>query len=686
MTFSTYEWTMLSANYLNLKDQQMYKNNEGKSGSSSITKNMSATSKRLFELRKSVDSLQKEVQSRVFQWSTKPDASPHRYYSSRDASLEISEILFSNASPKDRLDYVESKINEIQQEMEQIRVSLVVEPNESDDSLFGEDISDKDDNMKELQQRCIFLQNCQQVVTVLEQINRNRGQHSTSFEAVSLLAEQAKDLQTAKTLIQKCVQEDTNDDNAPNNHYNNNILVLKELKSRVSDLHSSIKQDAVDIIQKTIVMKQNNELQILKKSNMRETATTTDAASKLRDAWDCLLVLSSQDEERQKTDIDVVLWEVASSLMNLILNPLVEKASNKLVDVEQGTENNEKIMFIRWKTTQEGNIHDFILQWNSLLFAIQSIFTFFYHHALDEKPMLATNIGKLLLSDPSTTTTNIIATITAHQSLLQLSLLLRQFFWDHCIPIKDGAKMISTTDYSLLLQSTASLQDTLQKCHFLDQKEEWFLAAFVKDYPTRYCEKKRNNVLSQARFIMTHMDYHSTIQTGEDSLQNENESLTEEQKELNRYMSVFTFPKCSISIVANELLKLIRETMKEATAEDTIAACSQQLYRAARECLDIFRAVIPSINRQDLQTLPRLAAIFHNDCIYLAHACTTLGLEFPVKGTAICTFVDMVPVFRELGNGAMMDMLKRQRHELIMIISPERIIDGLEKSLRMNEV
>jgi hypothetical protein len=127
------------------------------------------------------------------------------------------------------------------------------------------------------------------------------------------------------------------------------------------------------------------------------------------------------------------------------------------------------------------------------------------------------------------------------------------------------------------------------------------------------------------------------------------------------------------------------------TSDSNIASCcSQQLFLAARECFDIFRAVIPSLYRKDLYTFPRSAAIFHNDCTYFAHACTTLGLEFADQMTAttpICTFVDMVPVFRELGNNIMMEMIKRQRHETLEILASHQITNGLlEKSLRMNEV
>ena len=59
-------------------------------------------------------------------------------------------------------------------------------------------------------------------------------------------------------------------------------------------------------------------------------------------------------------------------------------------------------------------------------------------------------------------------------------------------------------------------------------------------------------------------------------------------------------------------------------------------------------------SRENLLKFPHLAAIQHNNCMYLAHHLLTLGHHFRAhlpephsEGTA--TFVDMVPGFKKLG-------------------------------------
>ena len=91
-------------------------------------------------------------------------------------------------------------------------------------------------------------------------------------------------------------------------------------------------------------------------------------------------------------------------------------------------------------------------------------------------------------------------------------------------------------------------------------------------------------------------------------------------------------------------------TVTDVTAEQLAIHLSQEssayLYRASRECLDLYRAIIPSIYQKELYSLPRMAAICHNDCIYLAHKCTTLGIIYQDRLLKeelkqLCSFLDI---------------------------------------------
>lgn len=105
------------------------------------------------------------------------------------------------------------------------------------------------------------------------------------------------------------------------------------------------------------------------------------------------------------------------------------------------------------------------------------------------------------------------------------------------------------------------------------------------------------------------------------------------------------------------------------------------LYRSTRELLDLYRATIPAVHGGDISNIPRTAAVFHNDCAYFAHRLLTLGLEFrdrfppdsednesPMR--KLCTFLDLVPMFRELAEQCMNDMVRHQKEQISQIISP----------------
>ncbi|CAN0398913.1 unnamed protein product, partial [Scytosiphon promiscuus] len=80
--------------------------------------------------------------------------------------------------------------------------------------------------------------------------------------------------------------------------------------------------------------------------------------------------------------------------------------------------------------------------------------------------------------------------------------------------------------------------------------------------------------------------------------------------------------------------------------------CAKELFRTARDMLDLFRAVIPVQHANALDGVPRIAAVFQNDCLYLAHHMVTLGHEFrqglPPPANQTATMIDTVPLFREL--------------------------------------
>ncbi|CAM9818049.1 unnamed protein product [Ectocarpus sp. 12 AP-2014] len=84
--------------------------------------------------------------------------------------------------------------------------------------------------------------------------------------------------------------------------------------------------------------------------------------------------------------------------------------------------------------------------------------------------------------------------------------------------------------------------------------------------------------------------------------------------------------------------------------------------------LDLFRAVVPVQHANALDGVPRIAAVFQNDCLYLAHHMVTLGYEFrhglPPPANQTATMIDTVHLFRELAAHSFSEQQRRQQRQL----------------------
>lgn len=80
----------------------------------------------------------------------------------------------------------------------------------------------------------------------------------------------------------------------------------------------------------------------------------------------------------------------------------------------------------------------------------------------------------------------------------------------------------------------------------------------------------------------------------------------------------------------------------------------RSLWHLYISCRNLSRGcqVIPVQHANALSGVPRIAAVFQNDCLYIAHHMITLGHEFrqglPPPANETATMIDTVPLFREL--------------------------------------
>eukprot|EP00904_Undaria_pinnatifida_P005696 jgi/Undpi1/2256/HiC_scaffold_13.g05642.m1 len=230
------------------------------------------------------------------------------------------------------------------------------------------------------------------------------------------------------------------------------------------------------------------------------------------------------------------------------------------------------------------------------------------------------------------------------------------------------------------------------------------LSRFVGTLDGRFAAKRRRTLLGQAR-DMALGDYHNTVQVpdaleGSGMLENPGAELLSAQappagdaekgrKQDSSGVKTFRLEACQVSRVAKAFVALVRATLTEACSDEVPPHCAKELFRTARDMLDLFRAVIPVQHANALEGVPRIAAVFQNDCLYLAHHMVTMGHEFrkglPPPANQTATMVDTVPLFRELAAQSLSEQQRRQQQQLEEFFAGVDVLASTETSAPLTE-
>ncbi|CAH0766065.1 unnamed protein product [Diatraea saccharalis] len=200
---------------------------------------------------------------------------------------------------------------------------------------------------------------------------------------------------------------------------------------------------------------------------------------------------------------------------------------------------------------------------------------------------------------------------------------------------------------------------------------------YVNNIDILFASKSSQYFLETARTIML-KDLSVTMSIGVETIPEGNPgtsadvSGTEEEalKILNKTMprSLFYFPRCMISKTAQELLDLVYVMMEQAVQCSDVVC--KKLYNTTRLVFELYDAVVPYHHENYLQTIPQYVALFHNNCMYLAHNLQTFGdkwlilmegreLDYPIS------FVDLVQKLRDLGYRHLAIHMQQQRKQIL---------------------
>ncbi|KAM3830416.1 centromere/kinetochore protein zw10 homolog isoform 1-T1 [Vipera latastei] len=262
----------------------------------------------------------------------------------------------------------------------------------------------------------------------------------------------------------------------------------------------------------------------------------------------------------------------------------------------------------------------------------------------------------------------------------------------HSIPSNSS----QLAQYTEVIKATEEFEKALKDMKFLPESSVDLLT-YARNVNCHFANKKCQDVIVAARNLMT-SEIHNTVKVTPDSvvmlptlpasgagdqlkLPEGPEALLEQVTNLENKTKLsphtFSFPTCRISDSVQRLVALAYQTLQEASASTD--QCCSQLFYLVRNVFHLFCDVVPMYHKENLQKLPQLAAIHHNNCMYIAHHLLTMGHQFRSRlsdGTA--TFVDLVPGFRKLGTRCFLAQMRIQKEELLERLSLSRNFSSLE--------
>uniref|UniRef100_G3QC29 Centromere/kinetochore protein zw10 homolog n=1 Tax=Gasterosteus aculeatus aculeatus TaxID=481459 RepID=G3QC29_GASAC len=282
---------------------------------------------------------------------------------------------------------------------------------------------------------------------------------------------------------------------------------------------------------------------------------------------------------------------------------------------------------------------------------------------------------------------------TLHSHLLdvsigdrKLSAILGELIWEEisrciiheCLIYSIPTNSSQLEKYNTVIKETEEFEKSLKEMEYL-QGDSTELLKYARDVNCHFATKKCKDVIVAARKLMT-SKMHNTIKiTSDYNLRlpklpapaselkvkqgsTKDEITMENTKQLSAWS--LCLPACRISESVQQLMELALGTLCEAVGSST------QWYVSVPGD----SAVFCGSPTENLLKFPHLAAIQHNNCMYLAHHLLTLGHHFRAHlpqplSEGITTFVDMVPGFRKLGAQCFLAQMNVQRAELLERLS-----------------
>lgn len=592
---------------------------------------------------------------------------------------------------QERLTKIESEISQILKDLENEKSEGNQENEEVDESLSKEELELE---AQQLKTRIEFLQICSIARSNLDEATTLATASPTNdpdyVAAAEMLLKAKEKLHTAESLVKE--EESRAVSSRPTKALIGAQRILDSIRMDIGRRNLDISGKISHLVQTSVVITSNSIL-------VKGRHSSKSSSEGLYAAFSIIEKLSLSEGSFLHPSIQKLTDQLAA----LVVKPVINDFKKGLLSVCPWSffeSSNSGSICFEWKQDEEridipSSFEEVMETWAQVFCFLLRIFAFFQSKVLLGRPSLCNMVGDRLFT---TTKASIGLASTMRALGIESKILdvhpssiiepIIELLSENCIPngLLDGHLADLDGMVEKIRNFTDPFDEEMVKLQFYSNCDKPSqLSNFSFSFHQNYIEKRRKTILNQARDLLMNNDYHDTVEVG-DKISIQESAIGDGSKEEDE-TAVFRLHKSAVSKTATLMLSLCCQTMEEAIAPNKSTISDMKLlpatlYKTAREILDMFRAIIPTKFEKEVATIPRTAAILHNDCVFFAHHCLTLGLrykdKFPssadekdVRGQILrqtCVFVDMVPIFREIADQALGDMLQRQHGQLLEIV------------------
>jgi hypothetical protein len=131
-------------------------------------------------------------------------------------------------------------------------------------------------------------------------------------------------------------------------------------------------------------------------------------------------------------------------------------------------------------------------------------------------------------------------------------------------------------------------------------------------------------------------------------------------------------------------LELLEEIFKQ-TNQMKDKEHSLTLEATIRNICELYLDIAPIKHKKIINELPQQNAIFHNNCLYLAHSIQILFFQYHNIHDQFFTLLDFIPIFRQLGSEVFLKHLKEQEKILLGFMQDPIVLQYLFENANANE-